>query len=552
MSDIELIIDSYDVDAETEGGLDAEVSMSSTPGAPGADGREIELQAGETHIQWRYVGDEAWIDLLPLADLKGADGSNGVDGIDGLPGLDGSPGADGREIELDKSETHIRWRYVGGSWADLVALADLKGADGAQGSPGADGTNGTDGQNGTDGADGLSAFQIWLNNGNTGTEQDFLDSLKGADGANGLPGADGQNGADGVNGVNGVDGLPGVDGKEVELRNSGTNIEWRYVGDVEWTTLTSLAAITGADGQDGIDGVDGINGVDGEQIQLQAGLTHIQWKYAGDAGWTDLIALSELKGADGVNGQDGIDGQNGIDGENGAAGLDGADGKSAYEIWLDAGNYGDVSAFLISLVGYKYRADVWTETAQYEVGEVININGNSYAVKVAHEGAANNKPESGGFWDSYWFLMAKGGLSAYEIWVLEGGSGTVEDFLNSLKGADGQPGAPGNDGQDGTNGVDGAPGANGQDGISVVWKGSLAAAPESPLLNWGYYNTADKISYIWDGTAWQVIAKDGADGSGGSSVIDDDTVSESTTWSSNKINSILGDIAAALDAINGV
>lgn len=29
------------------------------------------------------------------------------------------------------------------------------------------------------GADGKSAYQIWLDNGNTGTEQDFLNSLKG-------------------------------------------------------------------------------------------------------------------------------------------------------------------------------------------------------------------------------------------------------------------------------------------------------------------------------------------------------------------------------------
>lgn len=34
----------------------------------------------------------------------------------------------------------------------------------------------------TNGNDGLSAYQIWLNNGNTGTEADFLASLKGADG----------------------------------------------------------------------------------------------------------------------------------------------------------------------------------------------------------------------------------------------------------------------------------------------------------------------------------------------------------------------------------
>lgn len=39
------------------------------------------------------------------------------------------------------------------------------------GQPGADGTNGTDG------VDGKSAYQIWLDQGNTGTEQDFLDSI---------------------------------------------------------------------------------------------------------------------------------------------------------------------------------------------------------------------------------------------------------------------------------------------------------------------------------------------------------------------------------------
>src|SRR5690606_22044828 len=42
--------------------------------------------------------------------------------------------------------------------------------------------------------DGLSAYQIWLNQGNTGTEQDFLDSLQGA------PGPAGQNGYNGTNG----------------------------------------------------------------------------------------------------------------------------------------------------------------------------------------------------------------------------------------------------------------------------------------------------------------------------------------------------------------
>lgn len=51
----------------------------------------------------------------------------------------------------------------------LTACAGLSG-----GSNGRDGINGT---NGVNGAPGKSAYQIWLDQGNTGTEQDFLDSL---------------------------------------------------------------------------------------------------------------------------------------------------------------------------------------------------------------------------------------------------------------------------------------------------------------------------------------------------------------------------------------
>ena len=40
-------------------------------GASGKDGREVELQNNGTAIQWRYVGDSDWTDLVQLSDLKG-------------------------------------------------------------------------------------------------------------------------------------------------------------------------------------------------------------------------------------------------------------------------------------------------------------------------------------------------------------------------------------------------------------------------------------------------------------------------------------------------
>lgn len=77
-------------------------------------GKQVELQKSSTHIQWRYVGDVDWINLVALIDLEGADGN------------------DGAEVEFQKSATHIQWRYVGDAdWINLVALADIKGDTGA-------------------------------------------------------------------------------------------------------------------------------------------------------------------------------------------------------------------------------------------------------------------------------------------------------------------------------------------------------------------------------------------------------------------------------------
>lgn len=53
---------------------------------------------------------------------------------------------------------------------------------------------------------GESAYKIWLNQGNTGTEQDFLNSLKGSDGVQGKQGPRGPQGPQGNSGYSGVAG----------------------------------------------------------------------------------------------------------------------------------------------------------------------------------------------------------------------------------------------------------------------------------------------------------------------------------------------------------
>ena len=93
------------------------------------------------------------------------------------------------------------------------------------------------------GKDGKSAYEIAVEHGFVGTEAEWLESLKGVDGKNGvdgLPGKDGKNGADGLSGR---DGINGSDGKSayiiaVEHGFSGTENEW----------LQSLKGDDGKDG----------------------------------------------------------------------------------------------------------------------------------------------------------------------------------------------------------------------------------------------------------------------------------------------------------------
>ena len=47
--------------------------------------------------------------------------------------LKGNAGDNGKSIEIQKTDTHIQWRQEGGQWINLVALADLKGDKGEQG-----------------------------------------------------------------------------------------------------------------------------------------------------------------------------------------------------------------------------------------------------------------------------------------------------------------------------------------------------------------------------------------------------------------------------------
>lgn len=125
-------------------------------GVNGKDG----LSAYEIAVNNGFVGTVSeW-----LESLKGSDGLPGKDGINGTDGVDGKNGADGRN--------------------------------------GVDGRDGADGQNGTDGENGLSAYELAVQNGYTGTEKEWLSSLRGRN---------------------------GIDGKTVELRVYNNELQYRWL-----------------------------------------------------------------------------------------------------------------------------------------------------------------------------------------------------------------------------------------------------------------------------------------------------------------------------------
>ncbi len=198
-------------------GTNGKDGRDGTDGTNGINGKNIEVKRAGNYIQWRYE-DEAWQNLVALADITGPTGQKGVDG---------------KTPEFRVNEDILQWRYAGDEiWLNIYDLSTLKGIDGEDGNTPFIGENGN----------------WWIGTTDTG--------IKAA-------GTDGKDGKDGIDGINGID---GTDGKQIEIQKTDQYIQWRYEGG-EWQNLVALADITGPSGQngaDGIDGKDGQNGVDGK------------------------------------------------------------------------------------------------------------------------------------------------------------------------------------------------------------------------------------------------------------------------------------------------
>jgi Collagen triple helix repeat (20 copies) len=506
----------------------------------------------------QYIGATALVTLIADAvDIRGAtgapgtpgtNGTNGTNGEDGNDGAPGTPGTNGTDGENGKSAYDL-WIEDGNSGSLEDFLESLIGPPGTPGTDGIDGTDGQDGQDGAPGADGESAYQIWLDEGNSGTEADFLASLVGADGA---PGADG---TDGTDGTNGADGLDGKSAYQLALDEG-------FVGSLA-EYLESLHGADGTDGTDGTDGLDGAPGVgvpaggtsgqilskidlvdfntewidppaggggangyspvlaivtDGARRCLQvtdwtggSGTKPATGKYIGASGLVDdLVDAVDIRGATGTQGVPGNDGE---PGEQGAPGTDGTDGLDGSTILSGStapedteGNNGD---YYIQFIGISENAVLYgPKTGGVWSGAGVQLRGPQ---GLPGDDGADGSPGTPG----------ADGDSAYQIALDNGFVGDEAAWLASLVGA---PGADGEDGTDGTDGTNGTDGIDGTDGNTILYG---PGAPSIGVGNAGdfYIDNVNNVIYgpkggDWPGEGVSLIGPAGEDGTDGTNGTD--------------------------------
>ena len=154
------------------------------------------------------------------------------------------------------------------------------------------------------GDDGKSAYEVWLEAGNTGTAEDYLASLKGEQGTIGSMGSD---------------------GKSIEYKWDGTKLGVRLEGEVEYQYVD----LQGPEGKQGIQGLKGDPGTslkilgnydtlqelqaiypDGSNLDggFMVGINYYYW---GLEGWTNAGPLQGPKGEQGVQGERGLPGEDG-------------------------------------------------------------------------------------------------------------------------------------------------------------------------------------------------------------------------------------------------
>ena len=382
-------------------GKDGRDGANGHDGAKGQDGQNGK-SAYEIAIANGFKGtEEEW-----LNSLKGRDGSNGASGRNGADGKNGVDGLSAYELAKKNGFQGTEQEWLGSLKGEqghdgIQGPKGDAGERGPQGFPGKDGSDGKDGAQGPAGAngkDGQSTYQLWLSKGNTGSEEDFLNSLKGAKGDQGAPGKDGapgvkgDTGERGPQGERGETGLQGPAGPKGDIGNVGPQGPKGDKGDT---------GPQGPKGNTGDRGPQGVAGKDGHSVWYN----RMHYSPNGQLQWfTDLTNASAsnppkvndiMINADGniamitkVNitndaGEGGgtfnygpwIGNIKGPTGPQGPQGLNGKDGLSAYEIAKRNGFTGTEKEWSSSLKGERGEAGLRGPKGDPgQIPDVSNIN----------------------------------------------------------------------------------------------------------------------------------------------------------------------------------
>lgn len=235
---------------------------------------------------------------------RGEPGPTGPTGEKGETGPTGPTGSipftvpfeagDGIIMELDSDGENVKVIISVDSDSIPAGPTGPTGADGQDGQPGptgptgSTGSNGEKGETGETGPSGESAYEIWLSQGHSGTEQDFLDSLVGPTGPTGSTGEKGDTGNTGPTG------LTGSTGEKGDTGNTGP---------------------TGSTGEKGDTGDTGPSGDSAYQIWLDQGNTGSEQDFL-----DSLVGPTGPTGSTGEKGDTGNTGPTGSTGEKGDPG----------------------------------------------------------------------------------------------------------------------------------------------------------------------------------------------------------------------------------------
>jgi collagen triple helix repeat protein len=222
----------------------------------------------------------------------------------------------------------------------------------------------------------ITAYDFWLAAGNTGTVEDFVESMKGKVGPKGDKGEKGDKGDPGPQGPIGLTGERGETGQPGPKGDTGKSAyDIAKALDSSLTTeelfIKSLKGemgpigpvgpqgpigLTGPAGERGPAGPQGLQGIPGEKGAPGESAFEIAKKLDAYFYLTDEESfIEDLKGRPGQDGPQGPAGERGEDGlmgpqgPQGNPGPQGPAGKSAYDIWKEAGNQGSKEDFLNSL-----------------------------------------------------------------------------------------------------------------------------------------------------------------------------------------------------------